>query len=116
MGLEKTTDNSVLISLKPSGIHTRPGGYISGPTQFTAADMALWGLAAIVAGKPEPMALTSDLAIRYLRPAIGEHLYARATADKLSKRTVIGSVSLWTDNNENKACAIAQGTYVMPNA
>ena len=92
----------------------RPGGYVSGPTLFAAADAALWFLAAVVAGEPVPMALTSDLSIRYLRPAIGGRVYAHATLDKGSRRTVIGSVSIWMDDQRKVPSAIAQGSYVLP--
>ena len=60
----------------------RPGGYISGPTQFAVADAALWYLVFAVIERVELMALTSELSIRYLRPAVGETLWARATLDK----------------------------------
>ena len=49
----------------------RPGGFISGPTQFSMADMALW-FAVFGAVGFEAMALTSELSIRFLRPAVGD--------------------------------------------
>ena len=111
---EEITPEMALVSLEPSESGIRPGGFISGPVQFAAADMVLWVLASATRDRPEPMALTSDLSIRYLRPSAGKRLYARATLNKASGRTVIGSVSVWTDDNENKPCAIAHGTYVLP--
>ena len=46
----------------------RPGGVLSGPTLFEAADLAMY---AVVLGHigPQLMAVTSDLSIRYLRKA-----------------------------------------------
>ncbi|MBA3287921.1 MAG: PaaI family thioesterase [Acidimicrobiia bacterium] len=96
-------------------IELRPGGYISGPTQFGLADAGLWYLVFAAIGRIEPMALTSELSIRFLRPAIGEVLWARARLDAAGRRNVVGTVRLWTDGGtESKPTATAQGTYVLP--
>jgi acyl-coenzyme A thioesterase PaaI-like protein len=60
------------------------------------------------------MALTSELSIRYLRPAQGEVLWARATLEAAGRRNVVGSVRVWCDDREAKPTATAQGTYVLP--
>jgi uncharacterized protein (TIGR00369 family) len=92
----------------------RPGGFISGPTQFSLADAALWYLTFTAIGRIEPMALTSELSIRYLRPAIGDVLWARATLDAAGRRQVVGTVRVWTDDRDDRPAATAQGTYVLP--
>lgn len=92
----------------------RPGGYVSGPTQFALADAALWYLVFGAIGRVEPMALTSELSIRFLRPAIGETLWARATLDSAGRRNVVGTVRIWVDDREDRATAVAQGTYSLP--
>jgi uncharacterized protein (TIGR00369 family) len=92
----------------------RPGGYISGPDQFRLADGALWFLALSATGQLEEMTVTSELSIRYLRPAVGEKLFARAELDSKSRRSVVGSVSLWCDSEEEKKVSVAQGTYSVP--
>ena len=92
----------------------RPGGFISGPTQFGLADAALWYLAFGAIGRIEPMALTSELSIRYLRPAVGTTLWARATLDKAGRRNVVGTVRVWCDDDEGRITATAQGTYALP--
>lgn len=92
----------------------RPGGFISGPTQFGLADAALWYLAFGAIGRIEPMALTSELSIRYLRPAQGTQLWARATLDKAGRRNVVGTVRIWCDDDEDRITATAQGTYALP--
>jgi uncharacterized protein (TIGR00369 family) len=90
----------------------RPGGLISGPTQFGLCDAALWyavfGAIGIV-----PMAVTSELSIRFLRPALGPELFARAELQTVGRRTMVGSVSAWT-TDPGKPVAIAQGTYLRP--
>jgi uncharacterized protein (TIGR00369 family) len=92
----------------------RPGGYVSGPTQFAVADAALWFLVFAVLGRVEPMALTSELSIRFLRPAQGTDLWARATLHAAGRRNIVGSVAVWTDDREGKPASVAQGTYVLP--
>tara|TARA_Y100000768_G_scaffold262745_1_gene200361 strand:- start:24151 stop:24564 length:414 start_codon:yes stop_codon:yes gene_type:complete len=96
-----------------TGVARRPGGYISGPDQFRLADGALWFLALSATRKLQEMTVTSELSIRYLRPALGEKLFARATLDSISRRSVVGSVSLWCDSEEKKV-SVAQGTYSLP--
>jgi uncharacterized protein (TIGR00369 family) len=92
----------------------RPGGFVSGPTQFGLADAALWYLVFAAIGRIEPMALTSELSIRYLRPAQGEMLWARADLESAGRRNVVGSVRVWCDDRVDRPTAAAQGTYVLP--
>ena len=61
-----------------------------------------------------PMALTSELSIRFLRPAQGERIWARARLNTATRRSVVGSVDIWMDDNEDRPTAVAQGTYVLP--
>lgn len=92
----------------------RPGAYVSGPTQFGLADAALWYLVFGAIGRIEPMALTSELSIRFLRPAQGSVLWARASLESAGSRSIVGSVKVWCDEREDKPSAVAQGTYVLP--
>ena len=98
----------------PSADDLRPGGFISGPTQFAVADAALWYLVFGALGRVELMALTSELSIRYLRPAIGDVLHGRAELASISRRSVVGSVRVWAGDNEDRPSAVAQGTYALP--
>jgi len=92
----------------------RPGAFVSGPSQFGLADAALWYLVFGATGRIEPMALTSELSIRFLRPAQGKVLWARATLDVAGRRNVVGTVHVWCDDRSDKPTATAQGTYVLP--
>lgn len=93
----------------------RPGGYISGPSMFTAADTALW-FAGFTRIGVEAMAVTSELSIRFLRPARDGDLLARATVQSVGARRIVGSVELWIDGHAERLVAVAQGTYVRPTA
>jgi uncharacterized protein (TIGR00369 family) len=92
----------------------RPGGFISGPAQFGLADAALWYLVFAAIGRIEPMALTSELSIRFLRPAQGSVMWARATLESAGRRSVVGTVHIWCDDRVDKPTATAQGTYALP--
>ena len=92
----------------------RPGGFISGPTQFSVADAALWYLVFAARQRIEPMALTSELSIRYLRPAQGQVLWARADLDVAGRRNVVGTIKVWCDDRDDRPTATAQGTYALP--
>lgn len=100
----------VAMDVAPSSI--RPGGFISGPTQFGVADLALW-YAVFGAVGLEAMALTSELSIRFLRPATGPSLYARADLHSVGSRTVVGTVVIWTDD-ESRPASVCQGSYALP--
>ncbi|MGB3056057.1 MAG: PaaI family thioesterase [Acidimicrobiales bacterium] len=97
-----------------SDFSIRPGGFVSGPTQFAMADAALWYLTFVAIGRIEPMALTSELSIRFLRPAQGERIWARAQLNTATRRSVVGSVDIWMDDQQHRPTAVAQGTYVLP--
>lgn len=92
----------------------RPGAFVSGPSQFGLADAALWYLVFGATGRIEPMALTSELSIRFLRPAQGKVLWAKATLDIAGRRNIVGTVRVWCDDRSDKPTATAQGTYVLP--
>ncbi len=102
-----------IASLDPEPSDLRPGGHISGPTLFAVADAALWFLCSGASERLEPLALTSDLAIRFLRPANGNTVFARADLNKAGRRSVVGTVTIWTDAADAPS-ATAQGTYVLP--
>lgn len=126
--------NSMMVGEFPGGVHRcaevspthalarivisdqelRPGGLISGPTQFRLADAALWYMVFGAIDRIEPMAVTSELSIRFLRPAIGDTLWARATLDACGRRNIVGTVRLWVDDREDRPVSVAQGTYARP--
>ncbi|MEZ5215011.1 MAG: PaaI family thioesterase [Ilumatobacteraceae bacterium] len=109
---ESVDERSAVAILRPDDSHLRPGGIISGPTVFGLCDAALYYACFTVLGI-EPMVLTSELSIRYLRPAFGSELRARADLHQVGRRLVIGSVTAWT-TDPAKPVAVAQGTYTRP--
>ena len=108
------TATSAVARREVSDAELRPGAFISGPSQFGIADAALWYLVFGATGRIEPMALTSELSIRFLRPAQGSVLWAEATLDVAGRRNVVGTVRVWCDDRDDRPTATAQGTYVLP--
>ena len=114
----------VLMSQKVLPGALRPGGYVSGPNQFALADLGMWAMSWAHAGF-EAMALTSELSIRFLRPAIGQTLWARIDCNSAGSRTIVSTATLWATDGDahddlgdaiaaSKPCSVAQGTYVLP--
>jgi uncharacterized protein (TIGR00369 family) len=110
---ELGTDYAVAAyDVEPDAI--RPGGFISGPTQFALIDSALWYITFVALQRIEPMALTSELSIRFLRPAQGARLYCKAAIEAVSRRSVVGTAHVWCDDRRDRITATAQGTYAIP--
>ncbi len=92
----------------------RPGGYISGVTQFTVADASLWFVTFTLIGL-EAMAVTADLQLTFLRPAQGGDLHGLGTLLSQGRRRFHGSVKLWVGEERDRLVAHASGTYITPN-
>lgn len=91
----------------------RPGRYISGPTMFAVADTALWFAVFSVVGI-QSMAVTSEMSIRFLRPAKDGDLLARAKVHSVGSRRVVGTVEIWVEGAPDRLVAVAQGSYARP--
>lgn len=90
----------------------RPGGLISGPTQFGIADIALWYLSFTVLGLA-PMAVTSDVHIVFLRPAAGGDLLARAELLRAGRTRINGQVRVWVEDDPQRPVAHVVGGYAV---
>ncbi len=91
----------------------RPGGYINGPTLMSLADsvfyFAVFGTVGI-----EPMAVTSELSMNFLRPAMDKDVLARAELFRVGRRVIYGEVRLWLDGEPDRLVAHATASYVRP--
>lgn len=108
-----TSDGHVRIRWPYDKAALRPGGYIAGPTMFTVADLAGWVLVFASEGI-EPMAVTWDLHITFLRPAIGGDLIAEAKQLKRGRKLIYGDVTMHVDGEPSKPVAHATVTYALP--
>lgn len=102
----------VAYDVQPSDI--RPGGFVSGPCQFSIVDCALWFLAFVALERVEPMAMTSEMSIRFLRPAQGARIICKATLEAVNRRSVVGTAHVWAEGRPDKITVAAQGTYAIP--
>ncbi len=91
----------------------RPGGYIAGPTLFTVADLCGWALTFISEGIT-PMAVTWDLHITFLRPAIGGDVIGVGRRLKRGRKLIYGDIEMYIDGNPEKPVAHATVTYALP--
>lgn len=90
---------------------TRPGGTISGPTMFTLADLALWAATLSVVGM-QPLAVTSHLAISFLRRPAPVGLRACCDVLKTGRRLVHGDVRITSEGSTDVVCH-ATGAYAV---
>jgi uncharacterized protein (TIGR00369 family) len=91
----------------------RPGGYIPGPTLFGLADLAFWFACFTVLGL-EPMAVTSDLSISFLRPAVGGDALAKCRLLRVGRTRIYGQIDMWVEGSPERLVAQAHGNYVPP--
>ena len=89
--LEATTERG-LVRLNEGEHITRPGGSVAGPIQFALADVATYAL--ILATKQDPAAVTVDLTINFLRPAMRLPLLAEARTLRAGRRLFTADVRI----------------------
>ncbi|WOR16102.1 PaaI family thioesterase [Hyphomonas sp. FCG-A18] len=92
--------------------HLRPGGYVSGPTQMGLADSAAYMAVMTLTGM-EPMTVTSNLNINFLRPCIGDVVLADATVMKIGQALAVMDVDIRIEGAD-KAASQAIVTYALP--
>jgi len=92
--------------------HLRPGGTVSGPTMMELADFAMY-VAVFAAVGPQPLAVTTNLNINFLRKPAAADLIADARLMKVGKRLAVGEVNLYSDG-ESEPVAHVTSTYSLP--
>jgi len=90
----------------------RPGGTLSGPTMMALADTAMYALVLSAVGFA-PLAVTTNLAINFLRKPAPSDLIAEARLLKLGKALAVGDVAIFSDGAD-AMCAHAVVTYAIP--
>lgn len=105
-------DGAATITMITDETHIRPGGFVSGPTQMGLADHAAY-VAIFTKIGITPMALTSNLNIDFLRPAIGPNLRAEAEVVKLGRTLAVIAVDIYAGEMA-KPCSRSTVTYALP--
>ncbi|MFN7055583.1 PaaI family thioesterase [Hyphomonas sp.] len=101
-----------IVRLEADARHLRPGGYISGPTQMSLADTAAYMAIMTVTGL-EPMTVTSNLNINFLRPCIGKAVLAEGRLMKIGQALAVIEVDVRIEGAE-KPASHAIVTYALP--
>lgn len=92
----------------------RPGGdIVSGPVLMAIADLAVFAAIFTRAGVV-PLAVTNELKMNFLRPAIGRDVLGRGRLVKLGRRVAFGTVELYEEHDPDRLVAHATCSYVMP--
>jgi uncharacterized protein (TIGR00369 family) len=91
----------------------RPGGVISGPTLFAAADTAMYALVLSHLG-PELMAVTASFNMNFLNKAAPGDVIGEARLLKLGRRLVVMEVNLRTSADPQALVAHVTGSYARP--
>jgi uncharacterized protein (TIGR00369 family) len=105
-------DGYAEVRLVANDSHLRPGGYISGPTQMSLADTAAY-FAVMTKTGLEPMTVTSNLNINFLRPCIGKIVICSARIMKIGKALAVLDVDIRIEGAE-KPSSHAVVTYAIP--
>lgn len=90
----------------------RPGGTISGPTMMELADFAMY-VAVFAAVGRQPLAVTTNLSINFLRKPARADLIAEARLMKVGKRLAVGEVAIHSDGAEAPVAHVT-ATYSIP--
>lgn len=101
-----------ILRLEADETHLRPGGYISGPTQMSLADSAAYMAIMTLTGL-EPMTVTSNLNINFLRPCIGSVVIAEGTILKMGQALAVIEVDIRIEGAA-KPASHAIVTYALP--
>lgn len=92
--------------------HIRPGGTISGPTMMALADFAMYVAVFSAVGR-QPLAVTTNLNINFLRKPAQADLIADARLLKSGARLVVGEVTIRSVGGDDPVAHVT-ATYSVP--
>jgi uncharacterized protein (TIGR00369 family) len=113
----RSDDDGVELVQPGDSIQLRPGGTISGPTLMTLADTVAY-LAVVSRIGPEPLTVTSHLAIDFLRKPPPGGLRATGEILKLGRRQAVIAIRIYgeagSEGTGGEMVAYATSTYALP--
>jgi uncharacterized protein (TIGR00369 family) len=113
LSLERIAYGDVRVRREFHEDHLRPGGTISGPTMMELADFAMYVAVYSAIGR-QPLAVTTNLNINFLRKPEPNDLIADAKLMKVGKRLAVGEVTIYSEGI-NEPVAHVTSTYSIPN-
>lgn len=110
--IEAVDLNAARIRVLVSERDLRPGGTVSGPTLFAAADVAFYAAVLGMIGR-EALTVTSSLTINFLRKPAPVDVIAEARILKLGRSLAVGDATVFSDGAA-ASVAHASVTYAIP--
>lgn len=111
--IEEVTPQGIILRLRVSEGHLRPGGTVSGPSLFALADVAVY-LAILSRIGPVALAVTTNASVDFLRkPPAGRDLLGEVRLLKLGRVLAVGDVLIRSDGSDAPV-ARASLTYSIP--
>lgn len=111
--IESVGDGVGVVRFKYDEKWTRPFGVINGGTLMALADVAayvaIFGRMGMV-----PLAVTNELKMNFLRPAVGRDVLARADLLKVGRRVAYVVVDVFMSDEPDRLVAHATTSYVLP--
>ena len=114
LAIEKVWHGGCRVRLNYSANTLRPGGTIAGPSLMMLADVGMY-IAVLASIGWEPLAVTTNLNINFLKKPAPGPLIAECRLIKLGKRLAVGDVAIRSDGDEEMV-AHATSTYSIPPA
>jgi len=112
LSIERVNYGNIRVKRRFQEDSIRPGGTISGPTMMELADFAMY-VAVFSAVGPQPLAVTTNLNINFLRKPGKGDLIADARLMKVGKRLAVGEVEIFSDG-VSELVAHVTSTYSIP--
>ena len=100
------------VQLMTTDANLRPGDTISGPAMFELADIAFY-VAVIPVTESGTLALTTNVAINFLRKPVHSNLIAIARIRKRGRQLVVGDVEIFSEDR-SQLVTHAIFTYSLP--
>lgn len=112
-GIDRMDEDLLVMRLRVSDAHLRPGGTVSGPSMFALADVAAYVATLARIGR-QALTVTTHCSIDFMRkPEAGVDLLAEARLLKLGRSLSVTDVLLYSEGSD-KAVAHASLTYSIP--
>lgn len=105
----------VLVGLRATDKHLRPGGTVSGPSMFALADVSVYFAILAMIG-PVALAVTTNCSIDFMRKPQPGELLCEARLLKLGRVLAVGDALLYSEEGREKPVARASLTYSVPPA
>jgi uncharacterized protein (TIGR00369 family) len=112
LAIEQVWHGGCRVRLNFAANTLRPGGTISGTTMMMLADVGMY-IAILASIGWEPLAVTTNLNINFLKKPTPAPLIAECRLIKLGKRLAVGDVAIRSEGDEEMV-AHATSTYSIP--